>query len=90
LKYAESKNRKTGIAPPFFKMAAAAFLKTIETVQFSHLSTVFDEIWYTDFVEHAECKKTQNRKFAAIFQDGRRHHIENHRTALIRPFIARI
>jgi hypothetical protein len=33
--------------PPFSKMTAAAVLKTIETVQFSHLATVFDESWYT-------------------------------------------
>jgi hypothetical protein len=66
LKHAESKNRKTGSAPPFSKMAAAAFLKTIEMLLFSHLSPDFDEIWYTDYVEHAECKK--NAK-----QEGCRH-----------------
>ena len=33
-------------------------------------------------------QKTQNRKCAAIFQDGRRHFLENHWNALNQPFIA--
>ena len=38
-------------------MAAAAISKIIEMLLFGHLSTNFDEIWYTDQGKHAESKK---------------------------------
>jgi hypothetical protein len=42
------KNSKPEVCRHFCKMAAASISKIVETVNISHLSSDFDEIWYTD------------------------------------------
>jgi hypothetical protein len=68
LKHAESKKRETGSAPPFYKMAAADISKINEILLFDHLSTDFDEIWFTDQEEHAESKKRITGSVSPFFK----------------------